>query len=49
VAQINQIASGDFQDEAATWHAMRKHVMEIADAIADALGKQFPDRFRDRS
>jgi len=49
VAQSNQIASGDFQDEAATWHAMRKHVMEIADAIADALGKQFPDRFRDRS
>jgi len=49
VAQTNQIASGDFQDEAATWHAMRKHVMEIADAIADALGKQFPDRFRDRS
>ena len=49
VAQTNQIASGDFQDEAATWHAMRKHVMEIADAIADALGKQFPDRFQDRS
>ena len=49
VAQTNQIASGDFQDEATTWHAMRKHVMEIADAIADALGKQFPDRFRDRS
>jgi hypothetical protein len=49
VAQTNQIASGDFRDEAATWHAMRKHVMEIADAIADALGKQFPDRFRDRS
>ena len=46
VAQTNQIASGDWEDEAATWHAMRKHVMEIADAIADALGKQFPDRFR---
>ena len=46
VAQTNQIASGDFQDEAATWHAMRKHVMEIADAIADALGKQFPDKFQ---
>ena len=49
VFQTNQIASGDFQNEAATWHAMRKHVMDIADAIADALGKQFPDRFRDRS
>ena len=49
VAQTNQIASGNFQEEAATWHVMRKHVMEIADAIAGALGKQFPDRFRDRS
>lgn len=48
VAQSNQIASGDFQGEAATWHAMRKHVIVIADATADALGKQFPDRFQDR-
>jgi hypothetical protein len=46
VAQTNQIAAGDFQDEAATWHAMRKHVMVIADATADALGKQFPDKFQ---
>ena len=37
VAQSRQIASADFKDEAATWHAMRKHVMEIADAIADAV------------
>lgn len=47
VAQINQIASGDFKGEAATWLAMRKHVMMIADATADALGKQFPDKFQD--
>jgi hypothetical protein len=47
--QIKQVASGDFQGEAATWHAMRKHVMVIADAIADALGKQFPERFQNRS
>ena len=46
MAQSNEIASGDFQGEAATWHAMRKHVMGIADATADALGKQFPDRFQ---
>jgi len=45
MAQSNEIASGDFQAEARTWHAMRKHVMGIADATADALGKQFPDRF----
>ena len=47
VAQINQIASGDFQGESATWHAMRKHVMAIGDATVDALGKQFPDKFQD--
>lgn len=46
VAQIKQIAAGDFQGEAATWHAMRKHVMVISDAIAGALAKQFPDRFQ---
>jgi len=46
VAQINQIASRDFQGEAATWHAMRQHMLVIADAIADALAKQFPARFQ---
>ena len=48
VTQIKQIASRDFQDEAATWHAMRKHMLVISDAIADALVKQFPERFQDR-
>lgn len=46
VGQIAQIASAGFQDEAATWHAMRQHMFVISDAIADALVKQFPDRFR---
>jgi hypothetical protein len=46
VAQINQIASRDFQAEAATWHAMRQHMLVISDAIADALAKQFPARFQ---
>lgn len=46
VAQIKQIAGGDFKGEAATWHAMRKHMLVISDAIADALAKQFPDRFQ---
>lgn len=49
VTQINQITSGDFKGEAATWHAMHQHVMMIADTTADALGKQFPDKFHDRS
>ena len=46
VAQINQIAGGDFKDEAATWHAMRQHILVISDAIAGALAKQFPTRFQ---
>jgi hypothetical protein len=49
VAQINEVASRDFADEAKTWHAMRHHMLVISDAIADALAKQFPDRFQDRS
>ena len=45
VAQINQIAANNFRGEAQTWDAMRKHMLVIADSIADALAKQFPDRF----
>ena len=45
VAQISQIAANDFRGEARTWEAMRKHMLVIADSIADALAKQFPDRF----
>jgi hypothetical protein len=45
VAQINQVAAGQFGDEAVTWEAMREHMLTIADAIAEALAMQFPDRF----
>jgi hypothetical protein len=47
IAQINQIASQSFQDEAATWRAMRKHMLVIADSISEALQKQFPQRFKE--
>jgi hypothetical protein len=46
VAQIDQISSERFRDEAVTWHAMRKHMLIISDAICIALAKQFPDRFQ---
>jgi hypothetical protein len=49
VMQINQVALGDFQDEAATWHAMRVQVLQISDSIADAIVKQFPERFKERT
>jgi hypothetical protein len=49
IAQITEISSGNFKDEAATWHAMRKHMLVIADALSDALAKQFPTRFQAQS
>lgn len=45
VAQIQQIAKGDYAGEAKTWEAMRNHMFTIADALADALAKQFPGKF----
>jgi hypothetical protein len=44
MAQSNQVAANDFRSEAQTWHAMRHHMLKIADSIAGALSKQFPDR-----
>jgi hypothetical protein len=49
IAQINAVGVRDFADEAKTWHAMRGHMLMISDAIADAIAKQFPDRFTGRS
>jgi hypothetical protein len=46
VAQISDISSGRFQSEAANWHAMRKHMLTLSDAIADGLAMQFPERFQ---
>ena len=45
MAQSNQVAAKDFRSEAQTWHGMRRHMLTIADSIAGALAKQFPDRF----
>ena len=45
IAQIQQLSTGDYAAEAKTWAAMRNHMFTIADAIADALAKQFPDKF----
>ncbi|MFJ3486873.1 hypothetical protein ACIPL1_26190 [Pseudomonas sp. NPDC090202] len=45
VAQIDQLASGDYTAEAQTWQMMRKHILALADALTAALVKQFPDKF----
>lgn len=43
-AQIAQIMAGDTKGEATTWQSMQDHMNTIADALADGLAKQFPDK-----
>lgn len=45
VQQIQQLHGGQYAAEAKTWEAMKKHMYVIADALAGAIAKQFPDRF----
>ena len=42
--QIQQVMAGDTAGEATTWTAMQKHMDAIADALAAAIAKQFPDK-----
>lgn len=44
IAQIQQVTAGDLPAEAKTWQAMRAHMLVIADALAEGLVKQFPDK-----
>ena len=43
-SQIGEIMSGDTAGEAETWRAMQTHMNVIADALAGAIAKQFPDK-----
>lgn len=43
-AQIRQIMAGDTAGEATTWKAMQAHMDTIADALAGAIARQFPDK-----
>jgi hypothetical protein len=42
--QIQQIMAGDTAGEATSWAAMQQHMDGIADALAGAIAKQFPDK-----
>ncbi len=44
VAQIGEIMRGDSAAEAQTWKAMQAHMDVIANALADAIARQFPDK-----
>jgi hypothetical protein len=43
-AQIGEVMRGDRNAEARTWAAMQQHMDTIADAMAGALAKQFPQK-----
>ena len=46
VQQIQQLQEQKYDSEAKTWEEMSDHVYQIADVTADALRKQFEDKFR---
>lgn len=45
IQQIQQLKDHKYEAEAHTWEEMKNHVYQIADATADALAKQFADKF----
>lgn len=45
IAQIQQLQAKNYDGEAKTWADMSQHMYVIADALADALVKQFPAQF----
>ncbi|MDQ7800290.1 MAG: hypothetical protein QN151_00280 [Armatimonadota bacterium] len=46
VAQIESAAKRDWAGEARVWHDMRKHILTIADALVEAIAKQFAERLQ---
>jgi hypothetical protein len=45
VLQINQYKKKEYEHLEESWPMMRQHVYVIADTLATALAKQFPDKF----
>ena len=45
VQEIEQLKSKQYAQEAQTWEAMKKHMYVIADALAEAIAKQFAAKF----
>lgn len=45
ITQIQQLQTKDYTGEAQTWADMTQHIYLIADATADALAQQFPEKF----
>ena len=49
ISQIDEVGARISRRGARPGHAMRHHMLVIADAIADGIAKQFPDRFAAKS
>lgn len=45
VQAIQQLRDKHYDQEAATWEAMKNHIYGIADALTGAIAKQFPAKF----
>jgi hypothetical protein len=45
IRQIQELKARNYEAEAKTWEEMKNHMYQIADAITDALAKQFAKRF----
>lgn len=45
IQQIQQLTDHQYDAEAQTWEEMKNHIYQIADATADALAKQFAEKF----
>ena len=45
IQEIQQLKSKQYEEEAQTWEAMKKHMYVIGDALAGAIAKQFPAKF----
>jgi hypothetical protein len=45
ISQINQLRAKQYDQEAETWEAMKAHMYKLADTLAGAIAKQFPDKF----
>lgn len=45
IQQIHELKEGRYDAEAKTWEEMKSHMYQIADALTDALAKQFAKKF----
>ena len=45
IQQIQELKDRNYEAEAKTWQDMKAHMYQIADAMTDALAKQFAKRF----